>query len=386
MSRVIGRRPTGLALVAVLAISATACAHETGGDGRMAQGIPIERQACAVDVPAQWRDAIAGSAVNTGGLTASPRAVSPVGEVVAVRDSGRAHDLLLIGTDKSVRELFALPEPDEFVIGDVDIDDRWIVFAVVRHPRNANGVLPQMTRIELIDRQTGVRSTVAEQSAADAASRPERNVLDTFALSDGRVYWITRDKYNSETGAAHSFDPLTGSRTDIASGPIRDIQTGPVGAAWSKAPATLPPAVAERTPDELASLGTDGTAFGWINDVAQGGAGIGYWSPQTGVVKVNGVDADFTKDRRPVLVFDSFVILDAGGSTTNLGASATVVDTRSGATVALTPRNPGHYDRVVASMAGTLALALWSGDSRGPKQADYAVGLLRDHALSPATC
>ena len=314
-----------------------------------------------------------------------PTAVSPDGDVVAVRDSRRTRDLLLIGTDRSVRELYSLPEPDLFYIDDIEIDDRWIVFAVVRHPRNANGVLPKMTRIELIDRRTGVRSTVVEQSAADAASRPERNVLDALALFDGRVYWITRDTYNSETGAAHSFDPLTGSRTDIASGAIRDIQSGPAGAAWSQ-PIAPPPADAGLTPAELASLGTDGTAFGWINDPARGGSGIGYWSPQTGVVRVNGLAAEVMKLGRPVLVFDALVILDHGGSTTNLKSSATIVDTRSGATVALTARVPGQYDRVVASRGGTLALALSAGKPRGSKQSDYTVGLLRNEELNPQAC
>ena len=383
MSGTVRRRRGALALVALLAISATACTHETDGDGRVAQSAPIERRACAVDVPAQWRDAIAGSAVDTGGLTTTARAVSPAGEVVAVRDSGDAHDLLLIGTDKSVRELYAVREPDVFVIGDVEIDDRWVVFAVVRHPRNANGVLPQVKRIELIDRKTGARSTVAGQSDADAALSPERNVLDPFTLFDGKVYWITRDEYNGENGVAHSFDPQTGHRTDIASGPIRDLQTGPE---WSGTPATVPPEVAGLPAAALGSLGTDGTAFGWVSTVADGNAEISYWSPQTGVVKVGGVDVDAATFSKPVLVFDSLVILDAGGSTTFLGSSATVVDTRSGAVARLTPRNPGQYDRPMAAMGGTLALALWAGAPRGPKQADYEVGVLRTGALNSPAC
>ena len=372
-----------LALSVVVAVSAPACGRETGGADKSAPGVLAERRACAVDLPAQWTESIAGSAVDTGGTSSSPRAVSPTGEVVAVRDGERTHDLLLIGTDRSVRELSALPEPDEFVIGEVGIDDRWIVFEIVRSPRNANGVLPTVVRLELIDRQTGAQSTVTEQSAADAAASPERNVLDGFALSDGKVYWITRDEYNSENGVAHSFDPATGGRGDIASGPIRDIRTGPQ---WSGLPATLPPEVAGLPAAERALLGTDGTAFGWINSAPEGGAGVGYWSPQTGVVKVSGVDVEVTEFLRPALVFDSLVIIDAGGSTTSLGYSATIVDTRTGAVVRLAPRSPGQYDAAVAAQDGTLALRLWAGPGRGTKQPDYAVGMLRANTLTPLDC
>jgi len=380
------RSPTSaavLALSVVLAVGASACGRETDGAGQPAQNVLVERRACTVDLPAQWTEAIATSRVDAGGTSSSPRAVSPTGEVVAIRDSGPTHDLLLIGTDKSVRELATLPEPDEFVIGGVGIDDRWIVFEVVRSPRNANGVLPQVVRLELIDRQTGVQSTVAEQSAGDAAASPERNVLDGFALSGGKVYWITRDEYNGDNGVAHSFDPVTGDRADIASGPIRDIRTG---SEWSGLPATLPTEVAGLSAEERALLGTDGTAFGWISSAPEGGAGVGYWSSQTGVVTVSGVDVEVTEFLRPALVFDSLVIIDAGGSTTCLGYSATIVDTRTGAVARLTPRVTGQYDAVVAARDGTLALRLWAGPGGRVKQPDYAVGMLRPGTLTSLAC
>lgn len=370
-------------LLAVATLSATACGREIGGDGRTDQPTARELRACAVDAPGAWLDAIGGSAIDTGGVTTSPRAVGPDGDVVAVRDSGETQDLLLIDTDRSVRELYALTEPAMFAIGDVGLDDRWIVFAIDRHPRNANGVLPQMKRIELIDRQTGARSTVTEQSDADAAAKPDRNVLDRFVLSDGKVYWITRDEYNSEAGVVHSFDPLTGRGTDIASGPISDLLAG---TDWPKVPVKVPPTLTVLSAEALASLGTDGVAFGWTNPLAGGGTEVGYWSPQTGRVTVVGVDVDVTKFRLPVLVFDSFVILNSGGSTTMLGSSATIVDTRSGAVAELIPRVPGQYDRAVASMGGTLALALWARAVDGFKQADYAAGMLRTGALAALAC
>lgn len=237
-----------------------------------------------------------------------------------------------------------------------------------------------------MDRRNGARRTVAEQSAIDAAAVPERNVLDSVALSAGKVYWVTRDVYNGERGAVHSFDPATADRTEIASGAIRDMQAGPAGAAWSNRPADVPPEVAALPATELASLGTDGTAFGWIGGASEDTTSIGYWSPQTGVVTVADIGVDPKKFRQQVLVFDSYVILDAAGSTANLGSSATIVDTRSGAVVALTPRNPGQYDGVVASMGGTLALAVWAGAGQSTKEPEYQVGLLRTGALNPLSC
>jgi hypothetical protein len=370
-------------LFAIPVVIASACGQDTGGEARKALEAPVERPACTVDLPAQWLDAIATSAVDTGGISATPRSIGPAGEVVAVMDSGGERELLLIGADKSVRELFAMPQPDLYTIGYAGIDERWILFAVVRHPRNANGVLPQVTRIELIDRQSGAVRTVAEQSAADVAARPERNVLDNVVLSDGKAYWITRDTYNGPNGVVHSFDPTTATRTDVESGPISDLRAS---APWVTTTADLPAAVAGIPSADMASVGTDGTSFAWIIDVAQGGRGIGYWSPQTGVVRVSGVDLEVTEFVRPVLVFDSFVIVGAGGMTVMRGASATIIDIRSGAVAELKPRKPWRYDMVAASKAGTLALNLWAGPGRGPKEPDRAVGLLRSGALNPLSC
>ncbi|MCB0923957.1 MAG: hypothetical protein KDB50_05330, partial [Mycobacterium sp.] len=332
------------------------------------------------------RESIARSAVDTGPGTTSARAVSPEGEIVAVRDNGVARDLLLIGTDRSVRELYTLPDPDVSVFGYVGIDQRWIVMAIDRLPRNANGVLPAVSRIEVIDRRTGERRMVDERSVADRATIPERNVLDSVVLFDGKVYWISRDTYNGDTGAAHMFDPATGTRTTIASGPIHDIQTGPDGAAWSNTPAALPAPVAAVPAVDMTSIGTDGVAYGWVRTATEGETGIGYWSPQSGEIRIAGLDIDTADFRRPVLVFDSFVILDPGGSATTLETSAVVIDTRSGAVVTLGPRSPGEYDQMVASQGGTLAMSLADGPGRGVKQTNYRAGMLRSDDLSPATC
>jgi len=375
-----------------VALVTPACARETTGDSRMAQPAVTEMRACAADAPPQWADVISRSAVDTGGST-MPRAVGPAGEVVAARDTGTGRDLVLIrpepsvtnASDAKVAVLYALPDPDMSVFGYAGIDDRWIVFAVEHLPRNANGVLPTVTRIEVIDRRTGERRTVAARSVADAAAIPERNVLDAVTLSEGKVYWITHDTYNSPTGVGHMFDPATDLRTVVASGPIDDMTSGR-SSLWPDAAAALPDAVTALLSGDRTSVGTDGSAYGWIRGGASGGTEIGYWSPLTGVVTVGGVDGmdgDLSSFTGPVLVFDSFVILDAGGSATTLGASAVFVDMRSGAVVDLKPRNSGAYDQFVASRGGTLAVGLTDNNS---KQPGYQVGLIRANQLVPPAC
>jgi hypothetical protein len=53
-------------------------------------------------------EAIETSAVSSGGVSTVPLAVGRTGEVAAVRDDGDTRDLLLIGADKSVSEIYAV--------------------------------------------------------------------------------------------------------------------------------------------------------------------------------------------------------------------------------------------------------------------------------------
>lgn len=352
----------------VVAVPVTAC---TNGESD-APAAPVTRPSCIVAQPPAWTAAIAGSGVNTGGVSTTARAVAPGGEVLAVRDNGSTRDLILIGTDKSVRDIYAVPDPDTFDIGYAAIDDRWIVFALDRIPRASNGVLPTIKRIEIMDRADGSIRTVAAQSAADGAAVPERNALDSVALHDGKVFWLTLDTYASERGTVRSFDPVTGVTTEVESGPGVDLVT---------LPGQLPEPLADIDAADRASLGTDGTAFGWIVDVERGGTGVGYWSPDSGVVTVTGLDLKTDGVVPDLFVYGRFVLLDKGfgGDSDNY---AIVVDSRTGAVTGLERRRDVQYDRVVDAHDGVLALNLWSGPGKG----DYRVGVLTRDALSPLTC
>lgn len=319
---------------------------------------PVTRSACIVAQPPEWMAAIADSRIDTGGVSTTARAVAPGGEVLAVRDNGDTRDLLLIGPDRSVRELYSVPEPDTFDIGYAGIDDRWVVFARDRIPRNSNGVLPTVERIEIMDRRDGSIRTVATQSA------------DSVALHDGRVYWLTLPDYTAETGTVRSFDPVTGTTIDAESG---------VG--QLNLPAEPPAALRGIADADRGSMSTDGTAFGWIVGVENGGTGVGYWSPEAGVVAVTGLALKIDRHVPAVFVHGPFVILDKGfgGRGDNY---AIVVDTRTGAVTGLERRPDTPYDRAVSAHAGVLAIDVWSGPGKG----DYSVGALGVDAWSPLAC
>lgn len=76
---------------------------------------PKVRTSCEVALPAACQEAIETSAVSTGGVSTVPLAVGRAGEIAAVRDNGDTRDLLLIGPDKSVSEIYAVPDPDHDV-------------------------------------------------------------------------------------------------------------------------------------------------------------------------------------------------------------------------------------------------------------------------------
>ena len=71
------------------------------------------------------------------------------------------------------------------------MDDRWIVVGIDRTPRGANGIIPTLFRIDVVDRQGGAVRTVVQSAEEDLHSGGK--TIDSVALFGGKVYWITRD-------------------------------------------------------------------------------------------------------------------------------------------------------------------------------------------------
>lgn len=132
--------------------------------------------------------------------------------MLAVRDNGDTRDLLLIGADRSVGVVYSVPEPNTYDIGYAGVDDRWIVIALDRIPRNSNGVLPTVKRIEIMYRADGSIRTI-DTAPDDAGS------IDSVALFQGRVYWRTKDSFAADIGTVRSFDPDTGAVAEVDTAP-----------------------------------------------------------------------------------------------------------------------------------------------------------------------
>ena len=352
---------------------------------------PTVRPYCQTALTTAWQQAIDGSEVKTGGVATVPADVGPAGEVAAVRDNGDTRDLLLINLDGSIEELYPVPEPDRNNVGFVAMDQRWIVVGVDRIPRNSNGVLPSLIRIDVLDRQGGPVRTVVQRSDEDYGSGGPS--IDSVALFGAKVYWITHDSYAADTGTLSSFDLATGAVADVEKGTMSDLRAAAAGLAWRidggqlsandeswkhrqvKLPAALPQPVTDALDglSDRLSLATDGTAYAWLTGVEQGTTGVAWWSPESGLVRVTGDVVGRSNWLPPVHVVGPYVIIERGRQDTD--TRATIVDTRSGA---ITYVN----DRVVDADGGTIAFDL----ERGPGKGTTAPGVLRSEKLQPQTC
>jgi len=402
------RTGVGAVVVAILTVTAPACTNARDSD-REASATPTPattfRSSCEAALPADWQEAIEGSAVRTGGVSTVPLAVGRAGEVVAVRDNGDTRDLLLVGADKSVREIYAVPDPDQNDVGFIAMDDRWIVVGVDRIPRDANGVIPTLVRIDVLDRQAGSVRTVAQGQAPGDAAGAAR--LNSAALFRGKVYWIeTNTSGAREEAILNTYDLAKGRVVTEESGAKGGVWAGtagltfgmftgtPLPRGWARsrpdtemniaAPLPTPVADALGTGQDRLTLATDGTAYAWITGFDQGGTGVGWWSPQSGLVRVGGeVTGEVvplppeTTVLPPLHVVGPYVVVGNGrdGDTPEQHTVATVVDTRSGAVTFL--RNV-----VAGADGGTMAMRLANPRKAGAS----AVGVVRSDALSPLSC
>jgi hypothetical protein len=393
---VAGRAAAGAVAVAMLSAVASACASQPSSEptetttvSTVAAPESTTRPSCETAVPEAWQRAIDGSAVDTGGVSNVPMAVGRQGEVAVARDNGDTRDLLLVGADKAVTEVYAVPDPAQLRIGAVALDDRWVVVGVAHSPRTANGVLPTLMRIEVVDRQNGPLRTVVESTADDLGAGGK--TIDSFALFGGKVYWITRDTYAGNSGTIRSYDLNTGVVTDVASGDMRNVRATAAGLSWEvawdqaagartelKIPDALPPPVAGAlgTGRDQFTLATDGNVYAWATGSAEGEHGLAYWSPKSGLVRITGeVPHAGVREVLPLQVVGPYVVVDKGRGDGRDGTSAAVVDTRSGAVAYLRPSVGG-------ANGGSVAMGLGATGTQPPT----STGVLRVEALPPLTC
>jgi hypothetical protein len=390
------RVAAGAVAVAVLTAAASACSTEFGPERTAATTVSTVAApesttlpSCETALPAAWETAIEESVVDTGGVSNVPMAVGRQGEVAVSRDNGETRDLLLIGADKAVTEIYAVPEPDRHRIGTVAMDDRWVIVGVAHEPRAANGVLPTLTRIDVVDRQGGPLRNVVESSSDDLSSGGK--TIDSFALFGGKVYWITRDTYPGDTGTIRSYDLNTGAVTDVASGDMRNVRASAAGLSWEvawdqatgartelKIPDALPPPVAGAlgTGRDQFTLATDGNVYAWATGTSGAQPALAYWSPKSGLVRITGrVPRGGAQEPLPLQVVGPYIVVDKGRDDGSYDTSAAVVDTRSGALTYLRPSVGG-------ANGGSVAVGLGATGKEPPT----STGVLRVDALPPLTC
>lgn len=349
------------AAIAALTVAATAACTDTPP----AEPQATERPFCEVAVPATWQSAIDTGRVDTGGVSTLPLAVSRAGEVIAVRDNGNTRDVLLVGADRSAAEIYAVPDPAKNDVGFAAIDDRWIVIGVDRIPRGSNGVLPGLIRVDVLDRQGGPVRTVAQRSMADYTTG--RNAIDSVAAFDGKVYWLTHESPDDDTTTLSSYDLATDAVDEVPSDSAHDLRTSAAGLTWSregpgmsqmKIDGALPPAVAESVGhgQDRVSVASDGTAYAWLTGLDEGGTGVAWWSPDSGLVRVTGeVVAPIRLSVPVVSVAGPYVVIDRGpreGSARD--AYTAVVDTRSGAVTYLANLTRGADGGTIAVDVGVV--------------------------------
>src|SRR6478609_3493434 len=382
--------------MAVLTFAAAACSDGSGSEQPAASTTttvaapqPTTLPSCVTTTPAAWQKAIDESAVETGGVSNVPMAVGRRGEVAVSRDDGGTRDLLLINSDKSVSEIYAVPEPDENTIGTVTMDDRWVVVGVEHSPRGANGIIPTIMRIDVVDRQGGATRNVVDSPPEDRTSGGK--TIDSVALFGGKVYWITRDTFAGNTGKIQSYDLNTGSVSDVAAGPMRNVRATAAGLVWDvgwdqnagvrselKIPDALPPHVAAAldTGRDRYTLVTDGNAYAWATGSDHAQTALVYWSPSAGLVRITGPLPQAGEHQPlPLQVVGTYVVIDRGRPGDDHETLATVVDIRSGALTYL-------HTSVAGADGGTIAVGLGATLKEPPTR----TGVVRIDTLPPLTC
>lgn len=359
-----------LLTIVVLVASACAPAQESTGSAS------VTRPACQVGLPGDWKRTLVDSRVDTGKWSV-PMAVGPGGEVIA----RRADDVVLIEPDESVSTVYTFPESAEEYANVVELDERWIVLGITG-PTDYD-VSTELTRITVISRSDGSNRTIAEISDADY--RAGRNMLESVALFGDTVYWITHDNVvPGGGGTLRSHELNTGAETEVESGSMRNLRATATGLAWTafipedrtvfRALEPVPAALSALTGinEDQTTLVRDGDVYAWITGVAEGGTGIGRWSPDTGLTRISTVQLfdGFPVEPPTVHIAGPYVLLGRQDST-----PSTLVDTRSGALALL------EYP-VIGAAAETIGIRI--GDW-GPSSAPNT-GSVRTDALPPLVC
>lgn len=281
-----------VAAAAVLGLVATATflEHSTGTDhhaGRSASPTvtprpttttspsPIDHAACTTSLPTSWRDAVRTGTTDAGAVSVQALDASANGAVLIARDFGTARDVALIEPNGSIKQIYSVPAPNRNDVAMGSLDGPWALLPVQYLPRDANGVIPPVIKLVLINVRTGTHRLILSVTRSDV--KHERTFSLGATIYAGHVYYDMRAKFQSRVVAIHDYDIATNSDRVIAR--TSNVNDPPTlfaeGVSWGSPPAgdtisvrrALPPAVAAGLTTKLGenTLRSDGRSYAWVN-------------------------------------------------------------------------------------------------------------------------
>jgi hypothetical protein len=244
--------------------------------------------ACPATLPSAWSAAYRNGLVNVGGAYAYPMSVAADGTLVVYRDDGvtpgSPRQILLVAPGRAPQMVYQLANPDVDDVQSAYLVGKELVVALGFHPRPPKDQVPGDTPMPNVTSLFAI-NLVTHQQKMIASTPHRRNSPVGLAVTYGHtVYWDVQRNYTATTGTVHSYDLNTGARHTVYTGPIGYPAASAAGIGWFEkhagyqvhAPVSLPPAVSAAVPaTERLTVGTDGTAFAWV----QSPSVIGWWTP-----------------------------------------------------------------------------------------------------------
>lgn len=342
-----------IAAAVVVSVAATVVAIETASHTHPAThptGTPSPTpvtKSCVTSLPTSWRSALSRGTTTAAANTAFPLDVTSNGSVLVSRDFGNSRDVALVSATGVARRVYSIPSPDQYQVLRATVAGSFALIPVSRLPRAANGVIPVVIRIVLVNVQTGAARTVTAVGARDY--KAGANTIDGATMSDGHVYYDVRAHFASQAAAIHDYDIATHTDRVIATSPV-EVALGPAlqarGVVWAP-PYVGGVGVARPLPNEVDkstdSLVGDDSSYAWIGP----GHRIAYWAPGMGVAKEFRIAG--ATPTSLVTAAGPFVLYETNAT------GVRVLDTRSGAIVTAPAVEPFATSRhgVIAGYALT---------------------------------
>jgi hypothetical protein len=258
------------------------------------------------------------------------------GNTLAIEQTNPNRILLLpVDGPAQTRDLYTaptnVPGQGPARVGGGMLDGDWLVFSII-----TGGGQGGLSGIETINTVTGTTRTVRDVALGNGL------IVSEPIIVDGVIYWSEHTNFG--TGHIYAYDPTTGTRHTLETGPSTDPFTVAGGVYWigpapkqvhTYRPGTLPPGY-----DLQAARGLNPPVLAGDHLLAwnQGGQIFVHKGAEPAIPVVAG---------SPIAISDDYLIYTHGPH------GMSVLDLRTGATIALL--EPGPFGLPAAGAASTLA-------------------------------